>query len=108
MVQQPLQRKFYHNANLPVVVPKVDVIFEDLIIAVAIGFIGLSVSSLVGYVSTFFSVLALLAGMLTTVWLLWFARKKRREELEQRGVCRAGVLRRHIAYNIGSDYLRGR
>lgn len=101
-------KKFYHNANIPIVVPMVNVIFEDLVLIVAIGLIGLAASSLTGYVSEFLSILIFVMSAVFVIFLLWFARSKRQDEIDQRGICRTGVVRRYLSYYIGSDLLRGR
>lgn len=108
MAAKVFEKRYYQNANLPVVVPGLNVIFEDLVIALAAGMIGLSLSSLLGYVSTFASVFVNVSSFILAVFLLAFARSRRTNEIAERGICRAGVLRRYLAYMAGSDRLRGR
>lgn len=98
----------YQNINTPIVVPKLNVIFEDFAIAFGVAIGGLGMTSIFQWVSNFMAVFTMSLCFMLATLLLLFARSRRKAEIEQRGVCRSGVLRRYFEYYFGADQLRGR
>lgn len=98
----------FQNINLPVIVPRLNIALEDAIIAFGAGMIGFAISSLLSYVSSTASVLAMLLSYAGAIALAIFARRKRAVEIEVRGASRTGMLRKYITYWSGADKLRGR
>ncbi len=105
--------------NQPVIVPRLDVVVEDIFIAVGIGCGILGATSILTLLSpllplflckflTYLNTAGNVLGIFTVVYLIIFARQKRKKEIGQKGVSRTGVLRRYLIYIFGSDYLRGR
>lgn len=98
----------YQNINSAVLVPKLDLTMEDLIISICPAMMGNGISGLCSYVSEAIGVFVGITGISGSIVLLIFARKKRKEEIRQRGYCRSSILRRYLAYVMGADWLRCR
>lgn len=106
--QETKEDKTHRNINLPIIVPKLNVIFEDFIISVSMTLIFIGFSSVLQWLSDFLAFFVILLGVLFGIALLIFARRRRSMEIEERGVCRSGILRRWLEFYFGSDMLRGR
>ncbi len=98
----------YQSINSPVLVPKLDLTVEDLLISISPAMMGNGISGICSYVSEAISVFVGITGVVGSVALLIFARKRRREEIRQRGYCRSSILRRYLTYLMGADWLRCR
>jgi len=103
------QGRNYHNVNLPVTVPVLNVTLEDAAVAFGAAMTGLGVSSLATMIlSTAAGVLVIILGLYCSCHLLWFANRRRKAEVQSRGYSRIGILRRYLPYWMGSDRLAGR
>jgi len=81
---------------------------EDLFICICPAMLGNGIASILSYISEGIGVFVITTGISGSVALYIFARRKRKEELRQRGHSRSGVLRRYLAYLLGTEWLRCR
>ncbi|HOW54110.1 MAG TPA: hypothetical protein PLR60_05575 [Syntrophorhabdaceae bacterium] len=98
----------YQVINAAVIIPRLNISIEDLIVCICPAMLGNGVASLLSYVSEQLGVFVITTGVCATVALYLFARKKRKEEIRQRGYSRSGILRRYLAYLLGTPWLRCR
>ncbi len=101
-------RRDYQNINSAIIVPKLNISLEDLIICICPAMLGNGIASIVSYISEQIGVFVITAGICGSVALYIFVRGKRKEEIRQRGHSRSGILRRYLAYLLGTEWLRCR
>jgi hypothetical protein len=108
MTKDDASKSYYHNANLPIVVPGINVILEDLLISGGFVLLGMSVAVIAMYISDFIAIFLEVMSFFIGIACVLYARHMRKAEIDQRGICRTGVLRRQLAYVLGADKLSGR
>jgi len=101
-------KRDYQNINSAIIVPKLNISLEDLIICICPAMLGNGVASILSYLSEQLGVFVITMGICATGALYIFARRKRKEEIKQRGYSRSGILRRYLAYLLGAPWLRCR
>ena len=104
----PESRHDYQNVNSAIIVPRLNISLEDLLVCICPAMLGNGVASILSYISEGIGVFVITTGISGSVALYIFARRKRKEELKQRGYSRSGVLRRYLAYLLGTEWLRCR
>lgn len=104
----PGTRHDYQNINSAIIVPRLNISLEDLIICICPAMLGNGIASILSYLSEELGVFVITTGMCESVALYFFTRRKRKEEVRQRGCSRSGVLRRYLAYLLGAEWLRCR
>lgn len=103
-----VKRQNYQSINSAILVPKLNMTMEDLIICICPAMIGNGISGLCSYISEIMGTFIGITGISGSIALILFARKKREEEVKQRGHCRSSILRRYLTYIMGTDWLRCR
>ncbi|OPY04720.1 MAG: hypothetical protein A4E61_00593 [Syntrophorhabdus sp. PtaB.Bin184] len=101
-------RRDYQNINSAIIVPRLNISLEDLVICICPAMLGNGIASILSYVSEEIGVFVITTGICGSIILYIFARRKRKEEIGQRGFSRSGVLRRYLAYLLGAEWLRCR
>jgi len=104
----PESRHDYQNINSAIIVPRLNISLEDLLVCICPAMLGNGVASILSYISEGIGVFVITTGISGSVVLYIFARRKRKEELRQRGYSRSGILRRYLAYLLGTEWLRCR
>lgn len=102
------KRQNYQSINGCILVPRLNLTMEDLIISICPAMVGNGLSGLCSYLSHMLGIFVGISGISGSIALIVFARKKRKEEIKQRGYCRASILRRYLAFLTGTDWLRCR
>lgn len=102
------KRQNYQSINGSILVPRLNLTMEDLIISICPAMLGNGLSGLCSYISQMLGIFVGVAGIWGSIALVFFAQRKRKEEIKQRGYCRSSILRRYLAYLMGTDWLRCR
>ncbi len=102
------KRHNYQGINGSILVPRLNLTMEDLIISICPAMLGNGLSGLCSYISHMLGIFVGISGVSISVVLVIFAQVKRKEEIKQRGYCRASILRRYLTYLVGTDSLRCR
>jgi hypothetical protein len=102
------KRHNYQSINSSILVPRLNLTMEDLIISICPAMLGNGLSGLCSYVSHMLGIFIGVAGVSVSIVLVIFAQTRRKEEIKQRGYCRSSILRRYLAYLMGTDWLRCR
>ena len=108
MIVDQTQKNSYQNINNAIIVPRLNISLEDLIICICPAMTGNGIASILSYISEQIGVFVITAGICATIALYVVARRKRMEEIRQRGHSRAGILRRYLTYHLGAPWLRCR
>ena len=98
------KRQNYQSINGSILVPRLNLTMEDLIIAICPAMVGNGLSGLCSYLSQILGIFVGISGISGSITLIVFAQKKRKEEIKQRGCCRSSILRRYLAYLMGTDW----
>lgn len=101
-------KRNYRAINSAVIVPRLNISIEDLVVCICPAMLGNGVASVLSYASEQLGVFVITTGICATIALYLFTRSKRKEEIKQRGYSRSGVLRRYLAYLLGTPWLRCR